>query len=67
MDRLHSFLQEKHSPKFAHALGKVVFCIHCYQTLGVESASSTREMLLAAHKCDEQMLAKEPAAPPPFN
>jgi hypothetical protein len=67
MDRLHSLQQDKHQPKLAHPLGKVVFCIHCYRTLGTESTTSSRELLVAGHKCEEEVLAKQPAAPPPFN
>lgn len=67
MDRSRSFYQDKHQPNLTHPLGKVVFCIHCYRTLGTESSSSTREMLVALHQCEEGMLAKQPAAPPPYN
>lgn len=66
MDRFHSPHQQ-HPRGTAHPLGTVVFCVHCFQTLGTESAKTPRAMLLAEHKCAESMLAKQPAAPPPYN
>ena len=68
MDRLHYHPQrDPHSTKFAHSLGTVVFCIHCFRTLGTETAKTSRDSLLAKHKCAESLLAKQPAAPPPYN
>lgn len=67
MDRASNFYPDQQSRKSAHLLGTVVFCIHCFQTLGTESITNTREILLANHKCAESKLAKLPAAPPPYN
>jgi hypothetical protein len=67
MDRIHHSHQDPRPPKLAHPLGTVVFCIHCFKTLGTESARGSREAMLAKHKCAESQLAKQPAAPPPFN
>lgn len=53
--------------KSAHPLGTLVFCIHCFQTLGSDTPKTPRAMLLAKHSCVESLLAKQPAAPPPFN
>jgi hypothetical protein len=58
---------DPHPPKLAHPLGTVVFCIHCFRTLGTESAETPRQALLTSHKCAESLLAKQPAAPPPYN
>jgi len=67
MDRLHHHPQDPHASKLAHPLGTVVFCIHCFRTLGTESVKTPREILLARHNCAESLLAKQPAAPPPYN
>ncbi len=68
MDRLLHYPQRVPQPsKFAHPLGTVVFCVHCFQTIGTESTITSRESLLANHNCAESLLAKQPAAPPPYN
>lgn len=68
MDRLHRHPHQDPRPsKLAHPLGTVVFCVHCFRTLGTESSKTPREMLLAKHRCPESLLAKQPAAPPPYN
>ena len=68
MDRFYYRLyRDPYPPKSAHPLGTVVFCIHCFRTLGTESDETPRETLLANHKCAESLLAKQPAAPPPYN
>jgi hypothetical protein len=68
MDRLyHHRQQDQHPQKSAHPLGTVVFCIHCFRTLGTETAATPREVLIAKHNCAESLLAKKPGAPPPFN
>lgn len=68
MDRFHHYpYHDPQSPKLAHPLGTVVFCIHCFRTLGTESAETPREVLLSKHKCTESLLARLPAAPPPYN
>lgn len=51
----------------AHPLGTVVFCVHCFKTLGMDCADTTRKSLLAHHTCLEGMQVKLPAAPPPYN
>ena len=66
MDSLSYFVRKK-LPKSAHPLGTLVFCIHCFQELGRETAATNREVLLAKHTCIEGQLAKQPAAPPPYN
>jgi len=68
MDRFHHHpYPGPHTAKLAHPIGTVVFCVHCFRTLGIESATTPREILLAKHKCAESLLAKQPAAPPPYN
>jgi len=59
--------QDQRPPKFAPSLGAVVLCVHCFRHLGTESTTTTRTTLRAKHKCAEGRLAKEPAAPPPYN
>jgi hypothetical protein len=51
----------------AHPLGTVIFCVHCFKTLGTESRETSREFLVAHHACLEGMQVKLPAAPPPYN
>ena len=45
----------------------LVFCIHCFQTLGKETKETPRAILVARHICAEALLAKQPATPPPYN
>ena len=59
--------QVQRLPKSAHPVGTLVFCTHCFQTLGRETYVRTREVLLAKHKCLETQWPKRPAAPPPYN
>ena len=54
-------------PNSAHPFGTLVFCIHCFETLGTDTPKTPRAMLLAKHSCVESLLAKQPAAPPPYN
>jgi hypothetical protein len=54
-------------PNSAHPLGTLVFCKYCFTNIGTESAARPREFLLAKHECLEAQLAKQPAAPPPYN
>lgn len=67
MDRTASKSHDQQLRTSAHPLGTVVFCIHCFRTLGSESPTTSREKLLARHMCMESLLAKLPAAPPPYN
>lgn len=62
---IHSHGQQP--PELVRPLGTIVFCIHCFQTLGTEGATTTREDLLRTHKCFESLQAKLPAAPAPYN
>ena len=59
--------QDQRPPKFVPSLGAVVFCVHCFRNLGTESTTATRTTLRTRHTCAEGQLAKEPAAPPPYN
>ena len=59
--------REQNQPRLAPPLGAVVLCIHCFQTLGTDTAATPRDLLLARHSCIERKLSKEPAAPPPYN
>jgi hypothetical protein len=54
-------------PKPAKPDGRIVWCIHCFRILGRESSAISRTNLLADHTCIESRMAKEPAAPPPYN
>jgi len=67
MERAPNTQPDRQIQTLVHPLGKIVFCIHCFRSIGTESASTTREDLQARHKCAESLLAKQPAAPPPFN
>lgn len=67
MDRTANSSHDQQQRKLAHPLGTVVFCIHCFRTLGTESPTTTRENLQARHMCLEGLLAKLPGAPPPYN
>ena len=67
MDRHLSIKDSPVISKLVHPLGTVVFCVHCFKTLGTESSSTSREFLLAHHTCLEGMQVKLPAAPPPYN
>jgi hypothetical protein len=58
---------DRHLPKSAHPLGTIVFCIHCFKTLGMDTPTTPRAKLLAKHSCAESLLAKQPGAPPPYN
>ena len=57
----------QHLPKLAHPAGSLVSCIHCFRILGRDTAATPRKLLIATHKCRESLLAKLPAAPPPYN
>lgn len=67
MDRHQYPIQEQYVSRFAHPVGQIVFCIHCFQTLGTDTPATPREALLAEHTCVERVLSKQPAAPPPYN
>jgi len=58
---------ESNLPRVAHPLGTVVFCIHCFKTLGTDTPVTPRKVLLAKHSCLESLLSKQPAAPVPYN
>lgn len=60
-------LHHRYPPEPAHPPGGLVSCIHCFQILGRETAVTPREALMASHTCPESILAKLPAAPPPYN
>jgi hypothetical protein len=47
----------------AHA----VVCIYCYRNLGRTASEAKQAALLDSHNCAEARVAKQPAAPPPFN
>ena len=63
----HQHSYENHLPRLAHPLGTVVFCIHCFHTLGTDTPATPRKELLAKHSCVESLLSKKPAAPAPYN
>lgn len=44
-----------------------VVCIYCYRTMGRAGSEKKQAELLHSHNCVEERLAKQPAAPPPFN
>ena len=44
-----------------------VVCIYCYRTLGRAASVTKQAELLHSHNCVEERIAKQPAAPPPFN
>jgi hypothetical protein len=66
---MNSFLyfDRKRPPQSSHQLGTIVFCIHCFETLGRDTPATPREILIARHTCVESQLARRPAAPPPYN
>jgi len=53
--------------KPVNRIGRVVYCVHCFRSLGLEDAATSRASLLAKHNCIESQMAKQPAAPPPYN
>ncbi len=56
------------SPALVHAVHPTkVICIYCYRTLGMTASARKVAQLLHAHDCIEARLAKQPAAPPPYN
>lgn len=55
------------TPKQSNPLRRDVYCIHCFQRLDTDSTAIPRAALLAKHKCAESQIAKQPAAPPPYN
>lgn len=59
------YIQQRRT--LVYPLGKIVFCVHCFCSIGTESATTTRDVLLARHNCAKSLLAKQPSAPPPFN
>ena len=67
MDRHLSIKDPPVVSTLAHPLGTVVFCVHCFTTLGMDCGDSSRESLVAHHTCVEGMQVKLPAAPPPYN
>lgn len=44
-----------------------VVCIYCYRTLGMTGSARKVAQLLHTHDCIEARLARQPAAPPPYN
>jgi hypothetical protein len=50
-----------------HPFDAAAHCIHCYRTLGKAEGPEQRAVLLSAHTCSERLLARRPAAPPPYN
>ena len=66
MSSLH-YCDWKKPPKSPYPLGTLVYCIHCFRTLGRETGATSREFLISRHSCVESRLAKRPAAPPPYN
>jgi hypothetical protein len=44
-----------------------VVCIYCYRTLGRAASEAKQVALLHSHNCAEESIAKQPAAPPPYN
>lgn len=54
-------------PEPPNQSGPVVWCIHCFRTLGAEDRETSRASLLSNHNCIESQMAKRPAAPPPYN
>jgi hypothetical protein len=44
-----------------------LFCTYCFQSIGEPHTASQRHTLEAQHICAERDLARQPAAPPPFN
>jgi hypothetical protein len=40
-------------------------CIYCFETLNAAGSSDTHTAPI--HRCEERMLAMQPAAPPPFH
>ena len=67
MEHLSQPRHHRETMQSTHALGTVVFCIHCFRTLGTETPDTSRETLLANHHCMERIAAQQPAAPPPYN
>lgn len=67
MNQQYSPRQQQPQPRLAHPLGTVVYCVHCFQTLGTDTAATPRKVLVARHTCVENVLLKQPAAPPPYN
>jgi hypothetical protein len=47
--------------------GALVWCVHCYQILGIVGSRRQRLKLERVHHCSDQLLAKLPASPPPYN
>jgi hypothetical protein len=50
-----------------HRQNDSVHCTHCFRNIGEETEKTSRTKLLARHRCPERELAKQPAAPPPYN
>lgn len=44
-----------------------VVCIYCYRRLGLAASAKKQAQLIHDHNCPEARLARQPAAPPPFN
>jgi hypothetical protein len=44
-----------------------VVCIYCYRSLGMAASEKKQAELRHSHDCPEARVARQPAAPPPFN
>ena len=64
---MDSAFVKRETRKLSHRIGALVLCIHCFQSLGRATAKTSREVLISRHRCIESELAKQPAAPPPYN
>jgi hypothetical protein len=58
--------RDQQLPASAQRPGALVVCVHCFCALE-EAASTRQDGLRAKHDCAEELLARQPAAPPPFN
>lgn len=63
----HEFNPARKARNAAQKPKLAVFCIHCSRSLGVMRSAVERARAEARHICPEKLLARQPAAPPPFN
>jgi hypothetical protein len=68
MIRMHALTpngQPHHSGRTPLATGTI--CAYCFEVLGVPNTKAQSNALEARHICAEKLVARQPAAPVPFN
>jgi len=68
MNRMHTLTPRGVPPRSGHTqLHLDAVCMHCFVSLGFSRTPAERAKLERGHFCAEKLLARQPAAPMPFN